>query len=67
MLIAEFNSFDNAGKIQLLSEIKRKIVLNKNVKPLFNSREFTEDIERLYTEMMHRKINRISSNHITSL
>jgi predicted O-linked N-acetylglucosamine transferase (SPINDLY family) len=53
-----------ANNPQLLSGIKRKIALNKAEKPLFNSIQFTKDIERLYAEMVHRIRNQIPPDNI---
>ena len=49
--------FDLASKPQRLKKIRDKLILNRNICPLFNTEVYTKDLEKSYKTIYHNYIN----------
>jgi predicted O-linked N-acetylglucosamine transferase (SPINDLY family) len=49
---------------QQLLDIKRKLIINKDKSPLFDTAKFVKDLEEIYVRMQEKHLGGLSPNHI---
>ena len=57
-------ALDLAASPKKLKSLKAKLARNKDNSPLFNTEQFTSDIETAYTEMYKRVVNGEKPEHL---